>query len=134
MNIFEKASRLRIRFTSARGELTVEQLWSLPLTAARPDHIDLDDVAKQCARELRDVTEESFVATKVNPRKPELELKLEVVKHIIAVKQKEAEDARDAAKKRERRQELLEILAAKESDEMRGMSKEELLAELEKVS
>jgi hypothetical protein len=30
MNIFEQASRLRLRFESSKGQLIVEDLWELP--------------------------------------------------------------------------------------------------------
>ena len=31
MNIFEYATRAKLRFASSRGDLTVEQLWDVPL-------------------------------------------------------------------------------------------------------
>ncbi len=131
MNIFEEATRKQLRFSSPRGELTVEQLWVLPLTGKTAD---LDSVARTIDTELRSLSEQSFVSTAVDPRKPILELKLEIVKHIIAVKLREAEEAKTYAMKKQRRQEILEILAAKKTERLITLSEEELLLELEKVS
>lgn len=44
-DIFEIASRRKYRFPSAIGELTVEQLWDLPLTDPKRG-ATLDNVAK----------------------------------------------------------------------------------------
>ena len=33
MNLFEKATRKAFRFPTVKGEITVEQLWQLPLLA-----------------------------------------------------------------------------------------------------
>ena len=82
MTIFEKATREKFRYPSAKGLLTTEQLWELPLTAK--SGFSLDDVAKAVNAELKAVDTESFVATEANPAKATLETKLEVVKHVIA--------------------------------------------------
>ena len=44
MNIFEYAARSKIRFQSTKGELTVEQLWDVPLRSR--DDFNLNAVAK----------------------------------------------------------------------------------------
>ena len=67
--MFEQASRLKLRFTTARGSLSVEDLWDLPLTSTtgKPN---LDDIAKSLNRELRATSEEtSFVEPNATPRK-----------------------------------------------------------------
>ena len=95
MNIFEQATRRAIRFESAKGDLSVEQLWDLPLQSR--NQFDLDTVAKTVNRQLNAVTEESFVSVRENPAKETHSLKLEIVKHIISVKLQEAEEARNRA-------------------------------------
>jgi membrane glycosyltransferase len=123
MNIFEAASRKGLTFPSDRGLLTTDQLWHLSLPA-------LDKVARKVNADLKGVTEESFVATVVNPNKATYELQLEVAKHIIAAKLAEAEDRKTAAAKAERRRKLTEALDAKEDEELGNKSREELAAEI----
>ncbi len=130
INIFEIASRRKFRFESVKGPLTVEQLWDLPLTSPLTASVtgakaDLDSIARGVNFDLKGVTEESFVNVRPDPRKPDLETKLELVKYIIAEKIKEA------AEKTAKRRTLLDALAAREQAELTSASKEELLKQLE---
>lgn len=129
MNIFEKASRTKLRFSTVVGNLTAEQLWDLPLTA-RKDNLDLDKIARYISRDIRETSEDSFVKVNPDPRKAENELRLEIVKHIIDVKMKSAADAEAALARRERRNKLLDALAKKEDAELSSMSREDLLKAL----
>lgn len=124
MNIFEQASKQKIRFPSAKGQLTTEQLWDLPLTSRTG--FDLDTVAREVNRELRSVTEESFVVTRENPQKRTYDLMLEVVKHVISVKLSEQEDRKRRAENAAERERLLKLLDEKKHDELRGLSIEEI--------
>lgn len=129
MNIFEHASRTKLRFSSIVGELTTEQLWDLQLTS-KGGRANLDAIARAVHAELKGLEEVSFVECKPDPRKDELELELEILKHIIAVKLAERDEADKAATKAQRRAKLLDALASKENDELVGMSKDDILAEL----
>lgn len=129
--MFEKASRLKLRFDSLKGQLSVENLWDLPLQSK--SGFDLDTVAKAVNSELKSISEESFVETKTNPRKGELELKLEIVKHIIKVKQDENLAAVSAATKREERKRLESILATKQASALEQLSVEEIQKRLDEL-
>jgi len=124
MNIFENASRKKLRFPSIRGELTVEMLWDMPLTSKTG--FDLDTVARNVNQDLKSVAEESFVATKANPLKESLELKLDIAKYIIAAKIEAADLARTAAARKAEREQLVEILHQKKTQELLGMSAEDI--------
>ena len=124
MNIFEQATRRAIRFESAKGDLSVEQLWDLPLQSR--NQFDLDTVAKTVNRQLNAVTEESFVSVRENPAKETLSLKLEIVKHIISVKLQEAEEARDRANKASEKEKLLRLLDEKQNEALRALTPEEI--------
>ena len=131
-NLFQLASRQKFRFQSIKGELTTEQLWDLPLTAR--GGFNLDEVAKQVAAELKAAGEESFVQKKSNPAKSKLEAKLEIIKHIIAVKLEEAERAVKASQNQEERQRLLAVLNRKQDAALEELTPEQIqarLAELE---
>ena len=60
MNIFEQATRAKIRFSTPVGMLSVEDLWDLPLTSARA-RANLDDVARLLDAELKSTSSVSFV-------------------------------------------------------------------------
>lgn len=133
MNIFERASRKGLRFASAVGLLTTEQLWELPMTSKNAGTVSLNSVGIGIKRKLAEASDESLVETRPNPLKSELELALEIVKHIIAAKQEQAAAAEDRAAKATRRQRILEALAAHEDKELNSKSKEDLLKELQEI-
>lgn len=134
MNIFERAARAKLRFQSSIGNLTTEQLFELPLTARGDRAADLDKVARLVFTELKSVEEVSFVVVKPNLRKIELELQLEIVKHVIATKVAAQEAAEKAVATAERRRRLLGVLASKEEAELSGMTREEIEAEIAKLA
>ena len=126
-NLFLIASRDKYRFESIRGALTVEQLWDLPLQSK--SGFDLDNVAKAVNASLKASSEESFV----NDATPTSTLdnnKLEIVKHIIAVKKEENARRLAASARATERQRLMEILDAKNLDALKGMSVEDIQARL----
>ena len=84
--MFEKAARLKLRFDTPRGNLTVEDLWDIPLTGQQ---ISLDNVAKAVNKGLKASEEESFVA-KPSSKDRVLSLKLDILKHVIRVRLAEA--------------------------------------------
>lgn len=133
-SLFETASRRKFRYATPKGALNTEQLWDLELISERADVITLDSVARAVNKELKANTEESFVPTKVNTVKDELSLKLEVLKHIIAVKVAEREAAKRKQEDAVKRQKILEQLAKLDDREREGKSREQLMKELEELS
>lgn len=126
--MFEKATRLKLRFDTPRGHISVEDLWDLPLTSntGKPN---LDDIAKGLHRELRAGAETaSFVTPASTAGNEGLQLGFDVVKHVIDVRVAERDAAVQAAKRRETKQRILEIVAMKEDESLRGKSLEELKA------
>lgn len=132
--MFEKATRLKFRFPSAVGNLTVEDLWDLRLTNG--NRVSLDNVAKAINKQLKSENEESFVNARTKNNE-ELELKLEILKHIIRVKQDEKTAFEQATERRIKRQKILEIIENKENTELASKELGELRAmidELDKAS
>lgn len=130
MNIFEKAAREKTRFQSKKGLLSVEQVWDLPLVKGE---VTLDELARSTNAELKSVTEDSFVVTSPDPRKPALEHRMEILKFIIAEKLADQKKAAEAKQRAERRKVLLDALEAKENEAIQGMSRDQILKELESL-
>lgn len=133
MDIFEQATRGKLRFTTERGVLTTEQLWDLPLQSKT--QFDLDTLAKAVNKDLKAVGEESFVSTSTNPAVGVLTLKLGVLKYIIGVKMHENKVSAEHAARTAERQKLLGILDKKEDAALENLTQDQLrarLAELEK--
>lgn len=126
MNIFEQASRRGLRFTTGQGAVTTEDLWDMPLTHARRGY-SLDDLAKDLRRQLKDNEEVSFV-TPVTRSDEVLQLKFDIVKHIIDVRLAENAAAATERATAERKQKLLEVLARKQDANLEASSEEEIRA------
>lgn len=124
MDIFERASREKLRFKSTHGQITVEDLWCLPLINERGG-LCLNTLAKNLSRQLRDENEENFVEP-ISPQKSLSLLKLEVVKHIIKVKIEERDSKTEELKKETKKKQILGILADKEENSLKNMSEQEL--------
>lgn len=133
MEIFETASRKKLRFPTAIGDLTVEQIWDLPLTATN-DRTNLDGLARETNRELKSLAEESFVDEKPDPRKDDLALKLDILKHVIGIRLAERDAAKKSVENAERKKRLLAALAAKDEQDLAGMSREDIEAEIAKIA
>lgn len=125
--MFEKATRMKLRFTTSVGLLSVEDIWDLPLVTRRKNASCLDDLAKTLNKELKNSGEESFVLKRTNPNK-ELQLKFEIVKYIIGVKLAEREVVDNAKKTKEKKEQIMALIAEKKTESLKGKSVEELEA------
>lgn len=129
--IFYQALRERLRFPTATGELTTEQLWEIPLTSSKV--VSLDAIAKSTHRTLKAMDEESFVAASKNPEKKLLELKLDVLKEVIRIRQEEIAELSEAASKKQLKQQLTDILAQKQQKSLLDLSEEEIQKKLQEL-
>jgi hypothetical protein len=130
MNIFENATRSKFRFESQKGSLSTEQLWDLPLTGA----CSLDAVGRQINRFIKDSEGESLVTQGEDPAVRIAKLRLEVVKHIIAVKLNEKNQAAAAMDRRTHRMRLLDEKAKRADDRIGKMTDEDLDRQLAELS
>lgn len=129
INIFEYASRNKIRFTSPRGELSVEQLWDVPLRSK--DDFNLNTIAKAANKALKDATEESFVETSRTALHVRLEASLDLVKHVIETKISDEDTSKKRADNKIEREKLLGILAEKQAGKLSALSESELKKRIE---
>lgn len=122
-NIFERATRKKLRFVTVQGSLSTEQMWDLTLE-------QLNTVAVSLNKKIKESGEESFISSEVKVD-ADLQLSFDIVKHIIDIKLKEAETARNRREKRAKRDQLLALIADKQAQELQEKSVEDLMAELE---
>ena len=58
-DIFERATRKKLRLSSAVGFISAEQLWDLPLLSGK-NSANLDDVARAASAELNELDAGKF--------------------------------------------------------------------------
>lgn len=123
--MFEKASRLQLRFGTHKGNLSVEDLWDLPLTSRNSNSTSLDDIAKSLNRQLKEMDTESFVV-KSPKADAVLQLQFDIVKHVIGVRLAESEKAATVREAKEKKDKILSIIAKKQDEKLESSSLEEL--------
>jgi len=123
--MFEKASRRKLRFSTLRGDVSVEDLWDIPLVGR--SGFSIDSIAKDVNKFIKNDSEESFVATtRKSKETSDAELKLEILKHVISVRLKEAEDAEKVVERKATKQKILSIIESKKDAALEGKSVDKL--------
>lgn len=122
--MFEKATRLKLRFNTVRGIVNVEDLWDLPLTG----QVSLDELAVRLHNELRESAGQVSFVSPSSSDDSLLQLKFDVVKHILDVRVSERDARKVEADRASQKQKLLGILARKQDAELEGKTTEELSA------
>lgn len=123
--MFEKASRLKLRFETQKGLLSVEDLWDLPLQSA--NRTNLDDIARDLDNQVKASPSISFVAAEqavVNDS--EAKLKFDIVLHIIKVRVAENQARINAQAKSEQKQKIMAIINRKQDAALENASIEDL--------
>ena len=115
--MFDKASRLKVRF-DYRGACSVEDLWDLSVQ-------DLDTVYKNLNAKSKAMKEDSLLEEKTQEDEV-LQLKIDIVKHIVAVKLQEAEERKNEKERRAKKQKLLSVLEEKQDAQLHDLSPEQL--------
>lgn len=127
LSLFEKATYLNLRFQFGRGTSGVEHLWKLSLE-------DLDKLAVEYSTALEKGSK-SFL----NPSQEdeELRLKFNVVKRILDYKLYQKAQAKllkeERVARKQEREQLLTLLQEKNKEELKSLSKEEILNRLGKL-
>lgn len=126
VNIFEYATREKLRFPF-RGEISVEDLWDLPLT-------NLDKVYKALNAQAKQNNEASLISSSVKTaEESRLDAKIEIVRYIFAVKDNEAKARRQEVEKAEKKQKIMSIIARKQDEALESMSAEDLQKMLDEL-
>lgn len=116
--MFEKATRMKLRFETNRGFLTVEDLWDLSLT-------NLNNLAKQYKRALKAEAEEDFLDEKTE-EDTITKLKFDLVISVLETKKAENKENLMAAETKAHNQKILGLIAQKQDEDLSKMSIEEL--------
>jgi len=132
-DIFEKASRAKLRFTSPQGPLSVEDLWDLPLTSDKPNRANLDDIAIALHRELEAKPKVSFVHASANQENSLTQMSFDIVKRVIEVRMAENAAAATARENKAKKQQLLGLISQKENEALGSKSLDELRAMAESL-
>lgn len=129
MSMFEKASRLKLRFDTSKGmaSASVEDLWDLPLTGKS---LSLDTIALDLNRKLKETGDVVSFVDDTKKTDEVLQLKFELVKHIITVKKAEQAAATEAKVRAEKKQQILGLIAQKENEQLSQASIDELRSQL----
>jgi hypothetical protein len=122
--MFECAVRNKFRF-SFKGLISVEDLWDL-------SPVSLDSIFKTLNSQLKQTKEESLLNTKTQQDK-ELDIKIEIIKYIVKVKLEEDNLRLKAKERKEQKQKILEIMAEKQDESLKGKSIEELTKMLDEL-
>lgn len=130
MNLFEIASRNKLRVPTTKGDLTVEQLWDLPLKSA--NGLSLDSIAIALNKQLESKAT-SFVDEVQAPESSKL-VAFDIVLYIISVRKAEAKQAQEQAAKQSQLKFLKGLRDRKRLESFESLSEEEInkqIAELE---
>ena len=125
--LFIEALRQKLTFNTQRGLVSTQDLWDMPLVGT----FSLDATAQEVAEQIKAHGTKSFVTK--NKKNLTLELKLDILKYIIEVKLYEREEAKQATANKERKEVLMDAIAEKEIDELKGRSLKDLQKEAKKL-
>jgi hypothetical protein len=121
--MFQQATRLKLRFETSKGQLSVEDLWDLPLTSTRHS-ANLDDLA----RTLHEATKTEHVSfvNKAAPVNELQKLRFDIVLHIINTRIGENDAAATARANREKKQQIMALIDQKQNEALGALSVEDL--------
>jgi hypothetical protein len=122
MSDFKTASKEKLRFSTPKGQLSVEQLWDLSIT-------DLDTLAVSLENEYNASGKRSFVA-KTSAKDKTTKLRFDVVLDILTTKVEEQTAAQEAAEIKKHNEKILGLIAEKKDDALKGKTIKQLEAEL----
>lgn len=120
MSIYKKASKLKLRFNTTKGSLSVEQLWDLPID-------QLDALAVSINNELEKSSSKSFLVKRANVDSIDM-LRLDIAVNILTEKVDELEAAKEATLTKRHNAKIDDIIARKQEAELESMTLEQLEA------
>lgn len=121
MSNFKQASKLKLRFHTDKGILSVEQLWDLSQASLASLITSIKKVLKQ-----NDGDDELAFLTETKVVDTENQLRYDLTKEVYLAKKAELDEKRDSATKKEHNQKILGLIKEKQDGALAGKSIEEL--------
>lgn len=123
-NLFEMATRSKLRFPSTKGELSVEDLWDL-------SDKDLDVVYKNLKDQEVKSSEESLLNdANIDPK---LTAAIGIVRYIFTTKRKEKLAEKERINKKQTQKKYIDALSKKQDEAIEKMSEAELRAMIDSL-
>ena len=122
--MYKKASIKKLRFTTTKGNLSVEQLWSLTMTELKTLIKSLHKLIKKETDDDLAFLEEDKVSYSDD------QLRYDIAVDVYKTKQEELQQKHEDAEKKARNQHIAEIIARKQDEALESKSIEELQAML----
>lgn len=120
--MFKQASQIKLRFKTTKGDLTVEQLWDLPIE-------ELDKLAVSLERMSKSSGAKTFLEVKTKDDEI-AKLRFDIALDILNTRQKADKEAQEAQDNKRHNEKILAIMASKQDEKLNSMSIEELQAQL----
>jgi len=122
MENFKTASQQKLRFQTNRGSLSTEQLWDLSLE-------ELDELAVSLETEHKQSGKKSFIQ-KTSLKDKTSKLRFDVVLDVLNTKVAENEAALEAQEIKEHNKKIINLIAEKQDESLKGKSIKQLEAML----
>jgi hypothetical protein len=116
--MFEKATRLKLRISTDKGYLSVEDLWDLSLQ-------NLNRIAKVLNKDIKESDEEDFLE-ETTEKDTIAKLKFDIVLYILKIKKQEFENLKNLQAKKLEKEKLLNILDEKQNESLKNLSIDEI--------
>lgn len=117
-NIFEEASRLKLKFPTAKGFIGVEDLWDIPMSVLNSMYSDL--------KKTEDSEDKYSLESPKTTTNERLKLSLLIIVHVYSVRKDEAEAKQKSLIVAAEKKKLRELIERKKEEAMDGKSLQEL--------
>ena len=124
VNMFEQASRLKLRYKTNEGVHSTETLWDMELST-------LDQAYQKLVKEVGNTENSLLQDHKVDPK---TQLKIDIIRYIVTTRMQEIDKVRARNERKRKQQDLMRILADKERVELQNKSTEDLRKMIEELS
>ena len=109
--MYKEASKLKLRFQTTKGVLSVEQLWGLSL-------MELDTLAVSLEEEYKNSKGKSFLDKKTEKDKT-IKLRFDIALDVLNTKVEEKEAAKQEVEDKKHNQKILGLIKEKQDEDLK---------------